>query len=198
MYVLSMLCVLYCCILMPSRVISVPLHSEKQSSPFLESIYCQDDSGGHWDGLFQKRIGASFLRLSLIPKNEIDMGTKSTNPAEGWNRNTDLCMDVKTYLRSDRIAEVGKDYKGVLTHDAESHYAFVETASTEPRKRNPHVFVGDVLSVTRRKDGTFRPNLREVFITDGFNVDDYADKVAGEIRNGLKGLVEEGKVLYDL
>lgn len=112
--------------------------------------------------------------------------------AKGWHKNTDLCVDVKTILRSNRIAELGKAYKGILAHDAECHYSFVETTSTEHRKRNPHVFVGNVFTVTRRDNGTYRPNLREVIITDGFDVDEYADNVASEIRNGLKGLVEEG------
>ena len=126
------------------------------------------------------------------------MGNSKKTQAEGepkiapiWNPNTDLCIDLKTNLRSDRIAELDKDYKGVLTHDAESHYSFVETTSTEPRKRNPHVYVGEVFTVTRRKDGTYRPNLRQMNITDGFDIDAYADKVAWEIRNGLRGLVTE-------
>ena len=51
----------------------------------------------------------------------------------------------------------------VLTHDDESHYSFVETTSAEPRKRNKYVYAGD-----------------------------YADNVAREIRNALKGLLEEG------
>lgn len=116
------------------------------------------------------------------------MGTRKQN----WNRNTDLCVDVKTILRSDRIAEPGKGYRGVLTHDDECHYSFVETTSVEPRKRNPHVYVGDYVSITRRNDGTYHPNLRDVRIDQGFDVDDYADNVAREIRNALKGLVEEG------
>lgn len=112
--------------------------------------------------------------------------------AKGWHKNTELCVDVKTILRSNRIAELGKAYKGILAHDDECHFTFVETVSTEPRKRNPHVYVGNVFTVTRRNDGSYCPNLREVIITDGFDVDEYADNVASEIRNGLKGLVEEG------
>ncbi len=128
------------------------------------------------------------------------MGNSKKTQAEGepknapiWNPNTDLCIDLKTNLRSDRIAEVGKDYKGILTHDAESHYLFVETVCTEPRKRNPHVFVGEVFTVTRSKDGNYRPNLRQMNIADGFDIDAYADKVAREIRKGLKGLVTENQ-----
>ena len=112
--------------------------------------------------------------------------------AKGWHKSTDLCVDLKTFLRSNRIAELGKAYKGILAHDDESHYSFVETTSSEPHKRNPHVYEGNVFTVTRRNNGTYRPNLRDVTITDGFDVDEYADNVAREIRNGLKGLVTEG------
>ena len=42
---------------------------------------------------------------------------------EGWHRNTELCCDVKTFLRSDCITKIGKNYSGVLTHDAEGHFS---------------------------------------------------------------------------
>ena len=45
---------------------------------------------------------------------------------KGWNINTDLCMDVKTHLRTDRITQLGKDYAGLLTRDGEDHYSFVD------------------------------------------------------------------------
>ena len=54
----------------------------------------------------------------------------------GWNRNTDLCVDVKTILRTDRVTKLGKDYTGVLTHDGEDHLASAirisSWASTSP------------------------------------------------------------------
>ena len=31
--------------------------------------------------------------------------------------NTDLCVDVKTLLRTDRMTEIGKNYRGVLMRD---------------------------------------------------------------------------------
>jgi hypothetical protein len=41
---------------------------------------------------------------------------------QGWNKNKELCMDVNTYLRSDRRMKAGKSYQGVLRRDVE-HYA---------------------------------------------------------------------------
>ena len=50
------------------------------------------------------------------------------------NGNTDLCVDVKTLLRSDRRTRLGKNYTGVLTRDAEEHYTFVERQPSTDRR----------------------------------------------------------------
>ena len=50
------------------------------------------------------------------------------------NCNTDLCVDVKTLLRSDRRTRLGKNYTGVLTRDAEEHYTFVERQPSTGRQ----------------------------------------------------------------
>ncbi|MBP5514205.1 MAG: hypothetical protein J6Y04_05480 [Bacteroidaceae bacterium] len=120
---------------------------------------------------------------------------------EGWNRNTDFCVDVKTLLRSDKCAKIGKSYQGVLRRDSEAqveefhycdpHYTFVETRPTPSGKRNPRVYEGEYVTVTRWDDGSLHPNLRPVRIGAGFSVDAYAIAVCNEIRNALKGLVEE-------
>lgn len=111
--------------------------------------------------------------------------------AEGWKRNTDLCMDVKTFLRSDSIAEVGKEYKGIIKRDGESHYCFIEMADAKVNKRNPYVFAGKTLNVTSHSDGSYSLNLKKVKIGNGFPLEEYADTIHAEIISGLKGLVEE-------
>lgn len=58
------------------------------------------------------------------------------------NSNTDLCVDVKTILRTDRVTKLGKEYTGVLTRDGEDHYTFVETRPSTAGKRNPHGMSG--------------------------------------------------------
>ena len=46
------------------------------------------------------------------------MGTKNIYSKnanhEGWHRNTDLAVDLKTILRSDRTMKTDKEYLGVL------------------------------------------------------------------------------------
>ena len=124
----------------------------------------------------------------------------ATADRNGWNKNTDLSCDVKTILRSDKRMKVGKDYQGVLRHDSEaivdefisrdSHYTFVETLSWST-KRNPRLFNGKFISVTRRDDGSLRPNFKPMRVDKDFTVDGYALGVCNELRMALKGLVEE-------
>ena len=117
---------------------------------------------------------------------------------QGWNKNTELCMDVKTFLRSDARMQDGKNYQGVLRRDVtceEFKYneslTFVESASRKTVKRNPHIFEGEYITVTRRDDGSYHPNFRPIQTGKGFSVEHYADGVANELLWALEGLVEE-------
>ena len=67
-----------------------------------------------------------------------------------------MCMDVKTLLRTDRVTRIGKNYRGVLMHDGEDHYTFLESHPAT-QKRNPHVYMGKYLNVSRADDGTLYP-----------------------------------------
>lgn len=118
----------------------------------------------------------------------------------GWNRNTDLGCDVKTILRSDRIMKTGKSYRGVLCRDSDgiiddflcrdSHYTFIETLPSTDGKRNPRVFEGEYLTITRRDDGSYRLNFKPIKVGANFSVDSYAIGVCNELREALSGLVE--------
>lgn len=113
---------------------------------------------------------------------------------KGWFRNTELCVDVKTFLRHDRIAKIGKNYTGVLCHDKDDHYAFVETGLTAANAniRNPHIFEGKYINVTRRlRDGHVRFNFKDVDFGVGFNPSSFAIAVMKEILKAFKCLGEE-------
>ena len=56
-------------------------------------------------------------------------------------------------------------------------------------RRNPHVFDGEHITITRRADGTLHPNFKPMPV--GMSVDNYAFEVYDELRQALKGLVEE-------
>lgn len=113
---------------------------------------------------------------------------------KGWYRNTDLCMDVKTFLRDDRYTKIGKDYTGLLRRDSDDHYLFVETEqpASAACKRNPHIFEGKYISVTRRlRDGHIRFNFKEVDFGVGFTPLSFAVGVMREILKALRCLGEE-------
>ena len=119
---------------------------------------------------------------------------------QGWHSNTDLGCDVKTMLRSDVHMKVGKDYQGVLRLDSEDiveeylcrdpHYTFVETVSPPAGKRNPHVYEGDFITVTRKDDGSYRPNFKPMKVDADFTVAKYAAGVANELLWALEGLIK--------
>ena len=128
------------------------------------------------------------------------MSKLSKTNLNGWHTNTDLGCDVKTILRSDRTMKVGKDYQGVLRLDEEAevdeflsrdpHYTFVETLPWS-MKRNPKVFNGKYISVTRRDDGTLRLNFKSLKVDENFSLERYALGVYNELCIALGGLVEK-------
>jgi len=121
------------------------------------------------------------------------------NNEKVWNRNTHICVDLKTILRNDACMKAGKGYLGVLRRDeiceefrCEEHFTFrEETLAPAFCKRNPRVFEGKYITITRRDDGSYRPNFRPIPRGEGFSLERYALGVYNEICMALGGLVEE-------
>ena len=108
--------------------------------------------------------------------------------------NTALCCDLKMILRSDRLMKTGKDYQGILRRDVEceefrydEHFTFVETLPWT-KKRNPKVFSGKYITITRRDDGSLRPNFKPIKNWMDFNAEEYAVGVANELLWALEGV----------
>jgi len=145
----------------------------------------------------------AFPERTLVMSKKITTTTPPTdyNKEQGWHTNTELGCDVKTILRSDRKMKVGKEYQGVLRLDSEGiadeflcrdpHYTFTETLPQKAGKRNPHVFDGKYITVTRRDDGSLRLNFKELKVGADFSVEKYASGVANELLWALEGLVEK-------
>ena len=108
---------------------------------------------------------------------------------QSFNNSTELCVDVKTILRSDRVSKIGKSYQGVFTRDTDEHFTFTETIIPAAWKRNPQIYRGRYITITRRDDGTLRPNFRP--IPKDVSLERYATGVANELLWALEGLVEE-------
>ena len=151
---------------------------------------------------YEPRIVGEILHDYLENSNEplaVAYREHTTESEEqGWNPNTHLGVDLKTQLRSDSKMKVGKDYQGILRRDEiceefryDEHFTFIETLPPAPDKRNPQVFRGKYITVTRRDDGTYRPNFRPMKVGADFSLERYAAGVANELLWALEGLVGE-------
>ena len=89
-----------------------------------------------------------------------------------FNHNTHLGVNVKTVLNNDRIMRVGKELPWSM-------------------KRNPRVYNGRYISVTRQDNGNLRPNFKPLKMGDDFSLERYALGVYNELCIALGGLVEE-------
>ena len=108
-----------------------------------------------------------------------------------FNRNTELCVDLKTILTSDRKAKRFKDYRGVLTRDSRDHFTFIETAQErKARKHNPCVYKGYTINVHRRDDGIIYPTFRQPEYTRYYTFKDFCREAAEELLM-MAGLGEE-------
>ena len=126
---------------------------------------------------------------------------------EGWHRNTEFACDLKTILSSETRMKTGREYRGVLKRDSDTivdeflyrdpHYTFIETLPPAASRRNPRLFDGKHITLTRWTDGSIRLYFKkmrtnaEMRTNTDFSIDGYAFEVANEIRQALKGLVEE-------
>ena len=117
---------------------------------------------------------------------------------QGWHPNTHLSVDLKTLLRSDSKMKTGKNYQGILRRDEiceefryDEHFTFVETVPQTAGKRNPHVFDGQYITVTRRDDGSLRLNFKELPKGANFDLERFALGVYNELCLALGGLIEE-------
>lgn len=112
--------------------------------------------------------------------------------------NLELCIDLETMLQNDVLMEPGKDYPGILRREIPSEefgfddgrYSFIETIHTTAGKRNPHVFDGQFITVTRRDDGSYRLNFKPLKTGADFSLERYALGVYNEICIALGGLIE--------
>jgi len=107
------------------------------------------------------------------------------------NFTTELCIDLKTILTSDRRAKMRKDYMGVLTRDGREHYTFLENApERKNRRRYPHVYQGYCINVNRKDDGTLYPTFRQPEYTRYYTFKDFCREAAEELLM-MAGLGEE-------
>lgn len=104
---------------------------------------------------------------------------------------TELNVDLKLLTQKPGRMPEGKCLEGILAHDKEDRYVFTEMPLQAARRRNPQVFNGRYITVTQRRNGTYRVNMKPVEIGGGFDVDGYALGVCNELLLALGCLVGE-------
>ena len=105
---------------------------------------------------------------------------------------TELAVDLKLLTRKPGRMHVDEYLNGMITRDGDDHYCFIEKCSgLVTKRRNPHVFEGEFITITRRADGLLRLNFRAMPQGWQQDIDSYAYGVAWELRTALRDLVED-------
>ena len=107
---------------------------------------------------------------------------------------TEPCCQLKLLTREPGRLPVGAYLFGTIVHDRESHFTFEETPLQAAGKRNPRVFNGQFITITRWDDGSYHPNFKAMKMDKGFSSGSYAIGVYFELIEALKSLIEEVSV----
>lgn len=101
-------------------------------------------------------------------------------------KNTNLCVDLKTLMQNDALLVEGQSYNGILTRDAEDHYVFEEAIRKGRTPRNPKLFDGDYISLVRMQNGKYQCHLKTFDPCGSGDAKELAFKVYSEMISAFK------------
>ena len=114
-----------------------------------------------------------------------NMNESSSKAEKGFYPNTELGIDLKLLTRKPGRLTDGEYLDGVITHDGEDHFTFVQNDSEKKKdkvvQRNPHVYEGTYINVNRKKDGTLYPTFNRPQFTEKFTFQDFCLQAAKEL-----------------
>ena len=114
------------------------------------------------------------------------MNESSIKLEKGFYPNTELGIDLKLLTRKPGRLTDGEYLDGVITHDGEDHFTFVQNDSEKKKdkavQRNPHVYEGKYINVNRKKDGTLDPTFNRPQFSERFTFQDFCQGAADELR----------------
>ena len=115
-----------------------------------------------------------------------NMNESSSKTEKGFYPNTELGIDLKLLTRKPGRLTDGEYLDGVITHDGEDHFTFVQNDSEKKKDkvvlRNPHVYEGTYINVNRKKDGTLYPTFNRPQFSERFTFQDFCQGAANELR----------------
>lgn len=79
-------------------------------------------------------------------------------------KNTNLCVDLKTILQEDSHLTLGQTYRGVLTRSDEDLYLFEEETKSSGccHRRNPKLYDGRYVSLVHMQNGRYQVHMRTI------------------------------------
>lgn len=103
------------------------------------------------------------------------------------NKNTNLCVNLKTIMQEDILLAEGQTYRGCLTRDGEDHYLFEEEVHTSGHrhKRNPKLYDGKFVSLVHMQNGKYQVHMRTIGADAAANLKELAFKVYNELLNAF-------------
>ena len=115
-----------------------------------------------------------------------NMNESSSKAEKGFYPNTELGIDLKLINRKPGRLGIGEYLDGVITHDGEDHFTFVQNDSEKKKDkvvpRNPHVYEGTYINVNRKKDGMLYPTFNRPQFSERFTFQDFCQGAANELR----------------
>ena len=81
-------------------------------------------------------------------------------------KNTNLCINLKTIMQEDALLNPGQCYRGVLSRTDEDHYLFEEAVNrSQHTRRNPKLFDGKYISLVHMQNGKYQVHMRTIDTT---------------------------------
>lgn len=100
-------------------------------------------------------------------------------------KNTNLCVDLKTVMQTDAHLVEGQCYNGVLTRDGQDHFIFEESCQRKSCQRNPKLFDGQYCSLVHMQNGKYQVHLRTINASAIVDRNQLAFNVYSELLNAF-------------
>jgi len=99
-----------------------------------------------------------------------------------------LCVDMDVHTQNSGLI-VGEGKHGMLTMTEEGEKFEFEETATAKRRRNPRVWTGHRINVSRNLFGDLRVHLRELAINEQLDVTAVAKEIKHELETAKKELL---------
>ncbi|MBQ8240280.1 MAG: hypothetical protein IJZ38_05515 [Bacteroides sp.] len=99
-------------------------------------------------------------------------------------KNTNICVDLKTKMQEVSLLEIGKCYRGCITRDDEEHFTFEEEIYKpidRHGRRNPKLFDGQYVSLVHMQNGKYQVHMRTIDASSTLDRRDLAFQVYNEL-----------------